>query len=106
MSSDISRRGFVGSAALAGGLAMAQTNGQVPHRPLGKSGIQVSALGVGGFHLGTIEDPKEGEQFVNEALEAGINFFDNAWEYHKGRSEEITGRLLKGKRDRVVLMTK
>jgi len=106
MSTKISRRGFIGTTAVAGSLAMAETNAQVPHRPLGHSGIQVSALGVGGFHLGTIQDEKQGEQFVNEALDAGINFFDNALEYHDGQSETITGRLLKGKRDRVVLMTK
>jgi len=102
----ISRRTFVGAAAAAGGVVMAANDAQVPHRPLGKSGIQVSALGVGGFHLGTIQDEQEGDRFVNAALDAGVNFFDNAWEYHDGRSEELAGKLLKGKRDRVVLMTK
>ena len=106
MSNEISRRHFIGTAALAGSLAMADTNAQVPHRALGRSGIQVSALGVGGFHLGAIQDDQEADRFANEALDAGINFFDNAWEYHDGRSEEVTGRVLKGKRDQVVLMTK
>ncbi|HZU26383.1 MAG TPA: aldo/keto reductase [Bryobacteraceae bacterium] len=106
MDSEISRRGFLGAAALAGGIGMADANAQVPRRPLGRTGIEVSALGVGGFHLGTIQDPQEADRFANEALDSGINFFDNAWEYHDGRSEELTGRLLKGKRDRAVLMTK
>src|SRR5205085_10096691 len=48
----------------------------------------------------------EATQIVNEALDAGINFFDNAWEYHQGLSEERLGRALKGKRDRAVVMTK
>lgn len=85
---------------------MAETTAQVPRRPLGKSGIETSALGVGGYHLGAIEDQQEADRLVNEAMDAGVNFFDSAWEYHDGRSEELIGRLLKGKRDRVVLMTK
>jgi uncharacterized protein len=78
----------------------------VPHRPLGKTGVQVSALGVGGFHLGSIKEQKESTELVTRALEAGINFFDNCWEYHDGISEERLGTALKGKRDQAFLMTK
>ena len=78
----------------------------IPRRPLGKTGLTVSILGVGGSHLGDVRDPDEAARIVHEAIDAGIDFFDNAWEYHDGRSEEILGKALQGKRDRVVLMTK
>ncbi len=78
----------------------------VPHRSLGKTGIQVSVMGMGGYHLGTAKTQNEANELVNRALDAGINFFDNAWEYHDGRSEEILGAALKGKRDKAILMTK
>ena len=79
---------------------------QVPHRPLGKTGAQVSALGVGGYHLGSIKDEDESNELVARALDAGINFFDSAWEYHDGISEERLGAALKGKRDKAFVMTK
>jgi aryl-alcohol dehydrogenase-like predicted oxidoreductase len=63
-------------------------------------------LGIGGYHLGSADSDAEAIQIVNEALDAGVNFFDNAWEYHQGLSEERLGRALKGKRDRAVVMTK
>jgi aryl-alcohol dehydrogenase-like predicted oxidoreductase len=105
------RREFLeGAAAIAAATPLlAQTGavaGQTPHRPLGKTGAQVSALGVGGFHLGAAKDLDEAKKIVDTALDAGITFFDNAWEYHDGRSEEWLGTALKGKRDRVFLMTK
>jgi aryl-alcohol dehydrogenase-like predicted oxidoreductase len=79
---------------------------QVPHRPLGKTGVQVSALGVGGYHLGSIKNETESNELVARALDAGINFFDSAWEYHDGISEERLGAALKGKRDKAFVMTK
>ena len=56
--------------------------------------------------MGDVRDPGEAVRIVHEAIDAGVNFFDNAWEYHDGRSEETLGRALQGKRDRVFLMTK
>jgi aryl-alcohol dehydrogenase-like predicted oxidoreductase len=73
---------------------------------LGRTGLQVSAMGIGGYHLGSASSDSEATQIVNEAFDAGVNFFDNAWEYHQGLSEERLGRALKGKRDRAVVMTK
>jgi aryl-alcohol dehydrogenase-like predicted oxidoreductase len=87
-------------------MAQANTSGSIPRRPLGRTGIEVSILGVGGYHLGAAKDQAEAKQIVDRAIDAGINFFDNAWEYHEGKSEEWLGAALKGKRDRVVLMTK
>ncbi|HEY3704628.1 MAG TPA: aldo/keto reductase [Terracidiphilus sp.] len=79
---------------------------QVPKRPMGKTGLQVSILGMGGFHLGSAAGQKEVTEMVAKALDHGINFFDNAWEYHKGMSEEFVGTALKGKRDQAIVMTK
>ena len=83
---------------------MSESN--VPRRPLGRTGMQVSALGVGGFHLGSTKDQKEANELVAQALDAGINFFDNAWDYHKGESELRLGEALKGKRNQAIVMTK
>jgi aryl-alcohol dehydrogenase-like predicted oxidoreductase len=79
---------------------------EAPKRPMGKTGVQVSILGVGGYHLGTASGQQEANNMVAKALDHGINFFDNAWEYHKGLSEERLGAALKGKRDRAIVMTK
>jgi predicted aldo/keto reductase-like oxidoreductase len=79
---------------------------QVPHRPMGKTGLKVSILGVGGYHLGTVAGQPEVNDMVAKALDHGINFFDNAWEYHNGASEERMGVALKGKRDQAIVMTK
>ena len=77
-----------------------------PKRPMGSTGLQVSILGMGGYHLGTTETQDEVNEMVAKAMDHGINFFDNAWEYHKGLSEERVGNALKGKRDRAIVMTK
>jgi len=85
----------------------AQANsGEIPHRPLGRTGVMVSAIGLGGHHLGDIKSVEEAMNLVHEAVDSGITFFDNCWEYHNGKSEDWLGRGLKGRRDKVVLMTK
>jgi len=67
----------------------------------------VSAIGLGGFHLGMAESPKEAARIVHAAIDAGVTFMDNAWEYHEGESEKRMGKALEGGwRDRVFLMTK
>jgi len=108
---DLTRRRFLeGAAVLAaagGNSIMAQNTGDsIPKRPLGKTGVEVSIIGLGGYHLGSASSQKEARRIVDEALDAGINFFDNAWEYHDGKSEEWLGAALKGKRDKAILMTK
>jgi len=73
---------------------------------MGRTGLEVSYLGLGGYHLGTIQEQSTIDRIVSQAIDAGVNFFDNAWEYHDGRSEEVVGRALKGKRGQVIVMTK
>ncbi len=80
--------------------------GEVPTRPLGKTGVQVSALCFGGSHWGRIKDDGEAIRILHEAIEAGVTFLDNAWEYNQGRSEVLMGKALKGRRPGVFLMTK
>lgn len=95
------------SAALPNGPGVATAKkGPIPKKSFGHSGIQLSLFGIGGYHLGTLPSQDEADPLVHEAIDAGINFFDNAWEYHKGKSEEMLGRALEGRRDKVFLMTK
>ncbi|HVV51288.1 MAG TPA: aldo/keto reductase [Polyangia bacterium] len=80
--------------------------GEIPRRKLGKTGAEVSALGLGGHHLGDLPTAADAARLVHEAIDAGITFFDNCWEYHNGRSELWMGEALRGRRDKVFLMTK
>jgi uncharacterized protein len=80
--------------------------GEIPQRPLGRTGAKVSALGVGGHHLGDFKTVEEAIRLIHEAVDAGITFFDNCWEYWNGRAEDWLGRGLRGRRDKVFLMTK
>jgi predicted aldo/keto reductase-like oxidoreductase len=111
------RREFVetalGAAAIAGlgNWVLAQTRsspGGIPTRPLGKTGERVSILCLGGWHIGAVKEPQEAIRIMHSAIDQGITFFDNAWDYHNGGSEEIMGRALAmdGRRKRVFLMTK
>ena len=80
--------------------------GAIPQRPLGRTGAKVSALGLGGHHLGDLKTVDDAIRLVHEAIDAGITFFDNCWEYWNGRAEDWLGRGLAGRRDKVFLMTK
>jgi uncharacterized protein len=80
---------------------------EIPLRQFGRSGERVSALGLGGYHLGQVGTQRDIDQIVHAAIDAGVTFMDNAWEYHDGRSEEVMGKALRdGWRDRTFLMTK
>lgn len=78
----------------------------IPRRPFGRHDDKVSILGLGGHHLGEAENLGTAIEIVREAIDAGINFFDNCWEYYNGRAETWLGQALEGKRDKVFLMTK
>jgi predicted aldo/keto reductase-like oxidoreductase len=79
----------------------------IPTRPLGKTGERVPIVGLGGYHIG-LPDEKDAIAMMHEAIDAGMTFFDNSWDYHKGGSEELMGKALAtgGRRDKVFLMTK
>jgi len=81
-------------------------SGEIRRRPLGRTGAEVSALGCGGHHLGDIKEVDEALRLIRAALDAGVTFFDNCWEYYNGETENILGRGLRGRRDEVFLMTK
>ena len=78
----------------------------IPQRPLGATGVHVSALALGGYHVGKMPNQRDAIRLVHEAIDAGITFLDNAWEYHDGRSEMVMGKAIADRRDRVFLMTK
>jgi aryl-alcohol dehydrogenase-like predicted oxidoreductase len=79
----------------------------IPTRPLGNTGIKVSILGLGGYHIGTIREDDRSVHLIRTAIDQGVTFLDNAWEYHNGRSEELVGKALEGGyRDKVFVMTK
>ena len=80
--------------------------GEIPRRPFGRSAETVGALALGGYHLGLVGNQREAIRIVHAAIDAGITFMDNAWEYNEGTSEEIMGKALAGRRDDVFLMTK
>ena len=79
----------------------------IPVRPFGRHVDQpVSILGLGGYHLGSIDSVREAIRLVHAAIDAGVTFLDNAWEYHEHESEVRMGRAIAGRRDQVFLMTK
>jgi aryl-alcohol dehydrogenase-like predicted oxidoreductase len=78
----------------------------IPLRNLGGASVQISALGLGGHHLGDAKDESTAIEIMHEAIDGGITFFDNCWEYNRGKSENWMGKGLKGRRDKVFLMTK
>ena len=78
----------------------------VPTRPLGKTGAQVSIIGLGGHHIGEFAFAEDAIRLMHEALDGGITYFDNCWEYFNGKTENWMGRALTGRRDRVFLATK
>src|SRR3982751_1062923 len=106
---DLNRREVVASltaAGLSGSLQGAASD--MIYRTLGHTGEKVSAIGVGGSHVGkkSLTDD-EAIRIMRTAVDRGINFFDNCWDYNDGRSEEVMGKALKdGYRQRVFLMTK
>lgn len=77
------------------------------YRKLGRTGERVSAIGLGGYHLGLAESAAEAVRIIRGAIDRGINFLDNCWDYHSGESERRMGAALRdGYRDQVFLMTK
>src|SRR4030095_2978806 len=85
----------------------AAPEGEIPRRVLGRTGEKVSIVGLGGYHIGSPPDENEGIRIIRTAIDNGINFMDNCWDYHGGNSEARMGKALKGGyRGKVFLMTK
>jgi uncharacterized protein len=78
----------------------------VPTRPFGRSGERVSLLGLGGWHLGVPDTDRAAVRLAHAAIDAGITFLDNAWDYNDGLSEARMGLAIADRRQRVFLMTK
>jgi aryl-alcohol dehydrogenase-like predicted oxidoreductase len=109
------RRDFVQSVAVAGvavgvgapSWAAETKSGEMIYRTLGRTGEKVSAIGLGGFHIGIPENEQESIRLIRTAIDRGITFMDNCWDYHDGASEIRMGKALRdGYRDKVFLMTK
>ena len=81
-------------------------NGAIPLRSFGKSDVKISALGLGGHHLGAAKEESAAIEIVHRAMDGGVTFYDCCWEYNRGKSEDWLGKGLKGIRDRAFLMTK
>ena len=98
--------GPVDSAPKVGDFTL-PAGGVIPRRKLGRTGLEVSMLGIGGYHIGTQPEEADSIRIVREAIDHGVTFLDNCWDYNKGVSEERMGKALRdGYRQRVVLMTK
>src|SRR5258708_10056356 len=82
-------------AGVAGGdlLAAGAENG-IPYRKLGRTGERVSLVGLGGYHIGMQSDEQESIKIIRTALNGGINFLDNCWDYNGGKSGNPNGKAL------------
>ena len=111
------RRGFLetlgwalaalGLGGRAGATGTSTTGKSVPRRALGRTGVEVSCIGIGGYHLGIPRDEQETTRLIRSAVDRGITFMDNCWDYHAGESERRMGNALRdGYRQRVFLMSK
>jgi aryl-alcohol dehydrogenase-like predicted oxidoreductase len=87
-------------------MASSSSSRSIDRRPFGRYPDRVSVIGLGGYHLGKPKTVAEAVRIVHEAIDAGVNFLDNAWEYHDGESERRMGRAIADRRGSVFLMTK
>ena len=95
-----------GAAVPAGG-GDKLPEGKMPMRKLGRTGVDVSLVGLGGYHLGLAADEQTATRIVRAAIDGGVNFMDNCWDYNDGASEIRMGKALRdGYRERAFLMTK
>lgn len=118
MYDQLNRRNFLQAGAVSGVLlqladkvlaAQQDSDAGLPKRPLGKTGADVPILCLGGWHIGKAAiDDGEGAaiKLMHQAIDNGLTFFDNCWDYHDGYSEEVMGKATHDRRDKVFLMTK
>lgn len=101
-----------GAVTVAGGLTLLKPksglagDAEIPRRALGKTDEMVSVICLGGYHIGIPRDPADGIRIIEAAVDRGINFLDNSDDYHDGDSEVRMGKAIRGKRQKVFLMTK
>ncbi|MBV9480174.1 MAG: aldo/keto reductase [Acidobacteria bacterium] len=112
------RRAFLKGAIMAGAMAGSHASGNsqqqqkekngMLYRTLGRTGERVSAIGLGGFHIGQPKlSDEESIRLIRSAIDSGMTFMDNSWDYNEGQSEIRMGKALKdGYRQKVFLMTK
>src|SRR5438874_12249336 len=67
-------------------MARPRKHDPIPRRPLGRTGVEVCAIGLGGYHLGTVGSRREAGRIAQAAVDEGIAFMDHAWEYHEGET--------------------
>ena len=112
----VTRRGFIGGLAMLtlagepdgrGRAALGGSTDEMPYRTLGKTGEKISCIGLGGYHLGQSHlSEDDAIRLFHAAIDRGINFSDNSWDYNQGESERRVGKALKGYRQKVFVMTK
>jgi len=105
----VARREFLTIGALVAGKLFAddERSGDMIYRKLGKTGERVSAIGLGGYHIGVPADEAASARLIRTAIDRGINFMDNCWDYMDGKCEVWMGKALRdGYRQKVFLMTK
>src|SRR5690349_13281566 len=114
-SGDLDRRQFLDRVAAISAATLVsrellgadERKGDVIYRQLGRTGERVSAIGIGGSHIGNPSDEQVGIRIIRTAIDRGINFMDNCWDYHDGKSEIYMGKALRdGYRNKAFLMSK
>jgi predicted aldo/keto reductase-like oxidoreductase len=108
-SGNLPRREFltVGAMIASNLFAADERSGDMIYRKLGKTGERISAIGVGGYHIGQAPDENAAARIIRTAVDRGINFLDNCWDYMDGKCETWMGKALRdGYRAKVFLMTK
>ena len=109
MGLELDRRTLLRSAAIFGSSGLLRADsGTMIYRTLGRTGEKVSVLGLGGFHIGKPElSEQDSIRIIRTALDRGLNFLDNSWDYNGGQSEIRVGKALRdGYRQKAFVMTK
>lgn len=100
------RRGTGGLAEMQGASSASDDPTPMPMRRLGRTGVEVSLMGLGGYHLG-LPSEQDAMRIVHEAMDHGLTFLDNCWDYNGGESERRMGKALgDGRREKAFVMTK
>jgi aryl-alcohol dehydrogenase-like predicted oxidoreductase len=103
----VSRLSALGALTASKAWAALAPQGEMQYRILGRTGAKVSIIGIGGYHIGQPRDPDYGIKIIRTAIDNGVTFMDNSWDYHLGESERRMGLALRdGYRQKVFLMTK